>query len=421
MASPVSFAHEARGTLSCRRPKPVKKLGKKARAAAAARGTKEVAANRLDAPPESNASSGRGRIPAAAARPGANDGANDDMVTRKQKKALIEVKGRMGELEPWQEKVFQDEALPQYSRFIRDYRSSTGAVDVDFESLKNYLSFYGPKALPGKGDEPVILIYLLPGGDECGEKCAAATPALRKLVAARVARRGLKAAWLSAGEFGSVSSKLAGSLKDKALDEKLASLVKTRAAGGGLLLQWDQIPQDPDDAHGDEKRFTLRAHLEVPGLAYKGDGRMELLENDAFEPAAARLLTDITAELGARAVVAERSSNARGNGGAVEPAAGVELDAPEVRVTLNDVRDFAALSLTKTELQAKFPQASVQERTVARGTAELAIVGERSPENVRRGLAGVTGRPQLSAVQPEPSALSVPAAAAVPSAQGALQ
>lgn len=59
------------------------------------------------------------------------------------KAALVEAKSKLGKLEEWQSTLFDEEAVPQYSRFIRDYRPSANGVtaDIDLDSLRNYLAY----------------------------------------------------------------------------------------------------------------------------------------------------------------------------------------------------------------------------------------------------------------------------------------
>src|SRR5262249_44471658 len=60
--------------------------------------------------------------------------------TDRIKGALLEAEPQLGHLEPWQKVLFEEEAVPQAQRFIRNYTGSS--ADIDFDSLKNYLRFH---------------------------------------------------------------------------------------------------------------------------------------------------------------------------------------------------------------------------------------------------------------------------------------
>src|SRR4051794_9867340 len=87
-----------------------------------------------------------GRAQAAPpAKAATSDGA--DAVSTQLKSAVTASASKLGELEPWQKRIFSEEVVPQYQRFVRDYRSSgTSGVtaEIDLESLRQYLRFYAP-------------------------------------------------------------------------------------------------------------------------------------------------------------------------------------------------------------------------------------------------------------------------------------
>ena len=59
-----------------------------------------------------------------------------ESVPAQLKAALASSEARLGALEPWQKRIFADEALPQYQRFIRDYRSSASGVKADAHRIR---------------------------------------------------------------------------------------------------------------------------------------------------------------------------------------------------------------------------------------------------------------------------------------------
>ena len=44
---------------------------------------------------------------------------------------VTKAKERLGDLEPWQGKLFDEEVVPQASRFVRDYRPGTKGLSAD--------------------------------------------------------------------------------------------------------------------------------------------------------------------------------------------------------------------------------------------------------------------------------------------------
>jgi hypothetical protein len=355
-----------------------------------------MAAPLMLAPPEAN------RTPAAAATPSASGSpvpaAPEDAVTRKLKAALAESQSRLGALEPWQKKIFDEEAIPQYQRFVRNYRSaqthsgsavSNLEVDIDMESLKNYLRFYGPKSTGRTEADTTVLMYLR--SDDSCEKCVAAGPGIRKLAAARVLRRGLKPVWVDADDVASVAG--AEELKGKALDEKVAAMAAERNAAASLVMQWAPAPVDDiDTAHADEKRFIVTSNLQVRGLAgtgkqpadaqavAKAESKAEILEVDSFETSAAKILSDAFTDIGAQAQKFElaQASKALQTG-----------DQAEIDLEVRGVSEFAQLAQLKAQVQAKLAGATVEERKIARGHAVLAITGEKSADAIRVKLKGV--------------------------------
>jgi hypothetical protein len=368
---------------------------------------------------------------AAAPQPfvGKATGTEDGAVARRLRNALAESESRLGGLEPWQKKIFDDEALPQYQRFIRNYRSgqshsgtaiSAFEVDVDMDSLKSYLQFYAPKTL-GRDEKNSNLVLLYLRAELSCEKCVAAGPGVRKLAQLRVERRGLMPVWLTADDLGVGSD--GKELSGKALNERVSTLAHNRNAAAALVVQWGPAPADDvDTAHADEKHFLLQSWLQARGLAATGKlsagaqnvavstGSVDLMEMDSFELAAGRLFSDAFVDMGAQALKAEQAIGAKALAGTPDN---------EVDVDVSGVRDFAQYSKLKAQIQAKLVGVGVEDRKLSRGRVTLALMGSKSPaETLRSQLVGlpldpsssVAGRLAALDTGPSPASDDVPAA-----------
>lgn len=325
----------------------------------------------------------------------------DDATARKLRAAVAENVAKLGTLEPWQQKIFEDEALPQYQRFVRNYRSAqthSGTainnliVDIDLASLKNYLQFYAPKSLARDPKKSDALVYLKP---EAGcEKCAGSEAVIRKLVSARVARRGFNAIWLTAEDFGASTPGADGAqLAGKALEDKIAELAQSRDAAAALTLQWGNAPvDDVDSVHAGEKHYVLRTALQLRG---RGSSRFDsilgtadLQEIDPFETSVARLMSDAFTQAGADTQKAEVAAAARSSG---------PIDSSEIDIDVTGIEGFGDLTRLKTQIQGKFAGATVEERKISRGRAMLAltITGGNAPSinDIKQMLTGLSLEP----------------------------
>jgi hypothetical protein len=295
--------------------------------------------------------------------------------------AVQDSERRLGELEPWQRALFQDEVVPQYARFVKGFRpTGTGMqVDVDVDAVRRYLTYRASKA-PAK-----FLVALRP--EENCAPCAESAKAIRGLVEARLKRRGFSPVFVGTDEVG--DPKLAGKL----LDEKVVELLGPRAGSGALVLEWRLAPTDNiDTAHADEKRYLVRLFTlaREEGTGGVGSGKvareaktessLEFLEADGFERATARLLTDSFTEFGAKWLAAASLGDA---------------EQPELSISVTGIRDFAHFTAVKARLQAGLqtvlaPGTSLEDRRIARGRA---VFGVRTPggvEEVKPLVVGLT-------------------------------
>ncbi|HAR42450.1 MAG TPA: hypothetical protein DCS07_07430, partial [Bdellovibrionales bacterium] len=213
-----------------------------------------------------------------------------DQVSAQLKTMLTDAIVKIGELEVWQKKIVEDEVIPQYQRFIRDYRQTGNRVSgvADLEILQNYLRFYAPKTLKFQNKKVLTILKV----DTACTKCTASTPGIRDLVKNRLQRRGLVPVWLNDEEVSG--------FKGKALNDRVTELAKTKGLAGALVMQWGQvISDDIDDIHGEDKNYFTQSYLFLRDME-KQEGKLDLLENDRFETAVARLLTDSFSSLGAK-------------------------------------------------------------------------------------------------------------------------
>lgn len=330
------------------------------------------------------------------------------VIAGKLKSALIDTSSKLGlagqasQMSPWQQRLFHEEALPQYQRFVKNYRSalthsgtaaSNLVIDIDVDSLRNYLRFYAPQTLGREVGNAPVLMYLR--GESACLKCAAAAPGLKALAQARVERRGLSPVWLSSEDLGGGGVELEG----KALEERISELAQARNAAASFVMQWGLAPADDvDSAHADEIHYGLRTRIEARGLAgtgkpaaggtqaktpitAKAEAMVTLLETDSFEQHAAKILADAFVELGAASQQAEIAKLGRGTSDSEER---------ELRLDVSGVKDFAQYTRLKAQLGAKYPSFSLEDRLISRGRVVLALVGEvTSPDTIKAQLSGL--------------------------------
>lgn len=277
---------------------------------------------------------------------------------------------KLGDLEPWQKKIFVEEAVPQYSRFIRDYRVSGSSVqaEVDVEILKKYLAFHiNPK--DNKKQEVRMGLYVR--GDSDCEKCNQSGAKLRALAQTRLERRGFVPLFISAEDLGSSVG--------KTLEERALAVAARKGWIGVTLIQTSIAPPDPlDTAHADEKDYLTKTTLLIPTFQVKQEGQLRILESESMEMAAARLLTDTFTDLGTR-ILASAS---------LKPA---EEQGEEFALVVSGVRDFHQFSQVKMMLQTKLQTlAAIEERRMMRGRVVFALRTEKSIPEIRSQIATLT-------------------------------
>jgi hypothetical protein len=251
----------------------------------------------------------------------------------------------LGALEPWQSKLFDEEAVPEYQRFIRGYRGISGGkieADVDFESLRKYLRFYGPKSLL-RESSPVVVV-LRPQAD-CA-KCVSSAEDIKRLVNGRLAHRGLLPMWTPAVDI--VGTDIDAGAYKFALQKK---------AVGSLVVRWGLAPSEED-----ETRYTIHTNLQIQGFS-KHEGSIEMLEAGSFERSAGKLLTDAFTELGEKAETVQSAQGA--------------LDRKETLVDLSGVWTYSQYVAFKESMRSALETlGTLEERRIGRGHAVLVFYGE---------------------------------------------
>ena len=305
---------------------------------------------------------------------------------------------QLGTLDPSQKKIFEEEIVPNHQRFIRDYRPSEKgvSVEVDLESMKNYLYFSASKSLQGQDSRGLLFVWAEP---ECA-KCTAAANDIRQLLKSRIEHRGLKPVWLSVQDVGDPKN------LTKPMGDKLTELIKARGAGAAVAMVLKGVPvEELDAAHADEAHYRIQSWLQV-GPMSRHEGTLELISTEDFEPAGLRLLTDALTEVGAKLALAEQfGGTTRG----------------EILVEATGVQDYAQAQRLKAKLLGTLKDAqNIEERKISKGKVVFAVTTSKSSDDVKRSIASVgkwdVPAPAPSVMPPPEATASTPLAALVPQA-----
>ncbi|MBI2712352.1 MAG: hypothetical protein HYX41_05775 [Bdellovibrio sp.] len=291
------------------------------------------------------------------------------------KKKVAEFQKNLEPLDPWQRKIFQEEVIPQFQKF---FTTGTGPVTLNEERIRQYLTFYGPKATQAK--DPKFLLYL--GWDDTCEKCRSAERIIRPLVRGRVTRRGFQPAWVERSE---VDVPLTES--PEKLDHKLVEQMGLTEAVGALSVQWgpaeklgvkpppvvsdDPEAEAPNSSEGSQTvPMALRVSLRL-GERTLNKAKV-VQESEKFESETAGFLNDFFVEL----ALSPRGSSAATAAGEKTNSQAADLPAgtSEVAVRITGVRDFIQLVRIKNQFQNQIKDVlSVAERKISKSQITLAI------------------------------------------------
>jgi hypothetical protein len=282
--------------------------------------------------------------------------------------AVINSQAQLGALDPAQKRIFDQEVVPQYPLFIRDYKrvGSSVSVELDLTGIRNTIRFSAQKTL-GQPD-PKILLFL--EADPNCPKCQEDAQAIKRHMQLRVERRGFTAVWVSPEE-------LAGAT--------ISDLVGPRGTFGYMKMSLIPAPQDDvDSAHADEARFQAKLELAVRSVSTYQD-QAELFDTGSFENESEKLLTHAFSELGAKSDLAGVSS----------------VSKDDLMIQLTGISGFAQYSRIRNAIQTRLKGvALVEERKISRGQAVFAVKTKKTQAELKALLDGVTGGAN-SAVQME--------------------
>ena len=277
--------------------------------------------------------------------------------------AVIDSEAKLGKLEPWQKKIFDEEVVPQAQKFVRDFTGTSAVVAVD--AIRNYLRFYAPLAFHGEGQKAVAFVRSAFGcaGCDVGRERIEAT------VRQRLERRGFTVVPVPAEE--GESAKGIRTVADRAI-----ALAKAQGASAALAVLIEPVGVDNiDSAHADEKRYFVHSMLYLRDLD-REEGKVEVLDPEPFEGHVARLLNDAFTELGMKLARA-------GEGGA--PGA----TRNEVQVEITGLLDYLTFTHARDALAERLRnEGPLEERRLARGRATFALITGKTSEVIRKQLAG---------------------------------
>ena len=263
------------------------------------------------------------------------------------KSAVMEAQSQLGNLEPWQKKIFSEEVVSSYSKFIKDYRQlDTGLkVVVDVEGIKKYLEFYAPLFVQERNAKHEIQIFYEINSDPSCEKCSGEVASLKGLLKAFLERRGF-------------------SVIDKETPEVSKSKKPPKPVPmGEFILQMKPMVSDPSDtAHADEKHFQISLSYKLQVSAsqtLKNEGKLEILEDDRFEDAAIRLLGSVFTDLASQV-------------GPIRFASSEGKDVGEIFLELKGIHDYIHLTRVKTQIQNEIlnglkTPCTLEEKKISRG------------------------------------------------------
>ncbi len=297
--------------------------------------------------------------------------------------AALKLKSILGKSEsaiqwsaPWQSQVFEDEVLPLYPRFFKNFEVSAGTEvsgEVDLDLLKTYVKWAASpkKTEPAEVQQlPTAWVIVRTLDESCGSKCMQAEVGIKKLAQARLARRGFQVEIMKPEEVGQYpwdASRVTALLLNKKGQVGIyAQLRKSKAAEGEANREPYQL----------DFGWVVRGSFEsATSEDFVSRQRVRLGAQDLFETLFSRLMTETTLEIGNKIQLAENQIPSPTQ---QQNATELSSSTQEVEVQLNSIQGFSDVKAAKEALAAQFPQAKIFERKVSRVSVTF-VVQTQSP------------------------------------------
>lgn len=292
-------------------------------------------------------------------------------------------KSQLGDLKPWQSKVFDEDVLSHPGRFLKDYRSNSAqsvSVVVDDDAIRSFLGFH---ALPEKTEaeqQPVVagapaqpqppsrLAWIVAKSSADCEPCTKLLPIVKANLEAQLVRRGFTTVTLNDSKAAAGRAKV----------------------GLYTVLSVGLAAKDPEDtAHADEVGFEVRlSHFANPGeREIATELKNTVPESSAILAKAEQMMLESFVDLGSRqgTKVAESSESSSSNG-------------LEIRVlNISNESIFGKLlEPLRTQVGAVLVRASA-------GTAYFKVMGSKSREETIQMLEKLEGLDKKWTVQKSPT------------------
>ena len=293
------------------------------------------------------------------------DQTSKDQTEVQLRAALTGSLSTLGNLQPWQQIIFQDEVLTQPQRFVKNYQSEGLKVDVDSESVRAFLKFHSS---PGANGKQALAVVTLKTAASCSV-CSQVLPTFRTWIRSRLERRGFQVDFMNAE---GVLAQMTSSSPNEALDEA----VRAKGAQLFVMVEWAPVPvEELDTAHADEKKYRLSAQLEPLGSSLtpvKKD--QEILELESFDVSLSRVWTAAMTELGVKAAALENF--------------GLGQVQKECWIEVTGIRDFQQLKRVKALFEAQLKDVgTLEDRVVSREKFVFAVSTQKSNEQVKQLLS----------------------------------
>jgi hypothetical protein len=284
---------------------------------------------------------------------------------------------KLGDLAPWQKILFQEEVLAQPQRFVRNYQVSAGSAnqngtpeqdfkaDVDTDSIRSYLRFYGSKSLEG---QPPKAVFLLKPDSACSV-CIQSLPTIKTWVRNRLEKRGFLLEDISLEENHT-------GLIGASLEDWIEGVAKQKNARFLALVQWAPLPvEDLDSAHADEKVYSLSVSFRTLGSSSASIKKSkEVLDLESFDSSLARVWTDAMTELGAKIVADEKRL--------------VDQTRKELSIEVSGKLSFQQFKKVKLLLESQLKEVgSLEERSISQHRFIFAILTQKSREEIKNLLS----------------------------------